>query len=141
MSFQKLGRFGLLASIVFVAGCVGETDTRAPSGSEQESQQMCPMIYDPVCAERDGMRKTFGNECQAKADNYRVVSRGECKQRSGNSGAAQPQQQVDGGEKTAICTREYRPVCAQKGSEDRSFANRCTAESAGYRVLRDGQCQ
>ncbi|SPL65951.1 hypothetical protein OHAE_1818 [Ochrobactrum soli] len=38
------------------------------------------------------------------------------------------------------CTREYAPVCARRGSERRSFSNRCEAERAGFRVTGGGRC-
>lgn len=48
---------------------------------------LCPMIYDPVCAEKPvvcvrapcpAIRKTFGNDCQANAENYTVLYKGQC---------------------------------------------------------------
>ncbi|WP_157017517.1 Kazal-type serine protease inhibitor domain-containing protein [Mesorhizobium xinjiangense] len=38
------------------------------------------------------------------------------------------------------CTREYAPVCGQRGNTRRTFANACTARAAGYRVNRRGPC-
>jgi hypothetical protein len=40
--------------------------------------QMCPQIYKPVCAVRDGHRRTFPNNCQAEAAGYRVRSNHAC---------------------------------------------------------------
>lgn len=39
---------------------------------------MCPMIYAPVCAGRGGVARTFGNECQARAEGFRVLRDGGC---------------------------------------------------------------
>src|SRR5690606_35787620 len=39
------------------------------------------------------------------------------------------------------CTREYAPVCAQRGGERRSFGNACMARADGYRILNDGECR
>ena len=48
---------------------------------------MCPMHYDPVCAEKPvvcvrapcpPLRKTFGNSCQARAEDYTVLYKGQC---------------------------------------------------------------
>ncbi len=43
-------------------------------------------------------------------------------------------------ERPEFCAQEYAPVCARRGRERRSFANACRAESAGFRVLGDGEC-
>jgi hypothetical protein len=42
---------------------------------------VCTQQYDPVCAVRNGMRRTYSNACMARADGARVVSRGECRGR------------------------------------------------------------
>lgn len=39
------------------------------------------------------------------------------------------------------CTREYRPVCARRGPNVRTFANGCLAEQAGYNLIRYGECR
>lgn len=152
MSFYK--KLGLLAGMVFMAGCVAEAgpDHRPPMRPgpvrpEPARPQMCPMIYAPVCGERDGSRRTFGNACQAGAGGYHIVSRGECGQRPGAGwggqgvGPARPPQQSGRLVGAGICTREYRPVCGQSGGDRRTFPNRCTAENAGYRVTGAGQCR
>lgn len=40
-----------------------------------------------------------------------------------------------------MCTMEYRPVCASRHGERRTFANACGARSAGYRIVDQGQCR
>lgn len=40
-----------------------------------------------------------------------------------------------------ICTREYAPVCAERFGDRQTFSNGCLAESAGYRIIREGQCR
>jgi hypothetical protein len=40
--------------------------------------QMCPQIYRPVCAVRDGRSRTFPNNCQAESAGYRVRSNHAC---------------------------------------------------------------
>lgn len=40
---------------------------------------MCTMQYDPVCAVKDGERRTYGNSCTAGADGATVLYRGECR--------------------------------------------------------------
>lgn len=39
---------------------------------------MCTMQYDPVCAVKDGERRTYGNSCTAGADGAVVLYEGEC---------------------------------------------------------------
>lgn len=40
-----------------------------------------------------------------------------------------------------FCTREYDPVCAERFGERQTFSNACLAESAGYRIVRRGECR
>jgi hypothetical protein len=40
-----------------------------------------------------------------------------------------------------FCTREYAPVCGRRGGSQRTFANDCEADVAGYRIAYDGQCR
>ena len=40
-----------------------------------------------------------------------------------------------------MCTREYAPVCAERFGERQTFSNGCLAESAGFRILRPGECR
>ena len=49
-----------------------------PPRPDQSRPVMCPMIYAPVCAGRAGVARTFGNECQAHAEGYRVLRAGRC---------------------------------------------------------------
>ena len=38
------------------------------------------------------------------------------------------------------CTMEYNPVCGRNGQDFKEFGNACSAEAAGFRVFRAGQC-
>lgn len=40
-----------------------------------------------------------------------------------------------------FCTRDYQPVCASRGGDRQTFSNACSAEAAGYRVIRYGECR
>ncbi|HHZ10797.1 MAG TPA: protease inhibitor [Rhizobiales bacterium] len=40
-----------------------------------------------------------------------------------------------------VCTREYDPVCAERFGERQTFSNACLAESAGFRIVRYGECR
>lgn len=39
-----------------------------------------------------------------------------------------------------FCTREYNPVCARRGRDMRTFANRCLADRAGFSPIARGEC-
>lgn len=44
-------------------------------------------------------------------------------------------------EKPAICTREYAPVCAERGRKRQTFSNPCMARAKGFEVVRPGECR
>lgn len=46
-----------------------------------------------------------------------------------------------GGPPGGFCTREYAPVCGQRGRDRETFSNACMARSDGYRVLYRGRCE
>jgi hypothetical protein len=39
-----------------------------------------------------------------------------------------------------ICTREFAPVCGQRGNRRQTFSNACTARASGFAVVHRGQC-
>jgi hypothetical protein len=39
------------------------------------------------------------------------------------------------------CTREFIPVCGERGSQRRTFANTCLARSEGFRIIHSGECR
>ncbi|MDQ6436713.1 Kazal-type serine protease inhibitor [Mesorhizobium sp. LHD-90] len=95
-----------------------------------DEPRACTREYDPVCARRGGDRRTFSNACVAREAGYRVLDRGECRRGDGGGGGDGPR----------ACTLDYRPVCARRGGDVRTFANACTAESARYRIVGNGPC-
>lgn len=100
--------------------------------------QVCTMEYAPVCGQRSGRVQTFSNACQAQAANFTVISRGQCRRQPGITVRPQrPPPPRPGG----ICTREYRPVCGQRGSQLRTFSNTCEANNSGFRIIRQGACR
>ncbi|GLR53145.1 hypothetical protein KYK30_08280 [Shinella yambaruensis] len=40
-----------------------------------------------------------------------------------------------------FCTREYAPVCGERGRDRQTFANACEARSSGYGIIGRGECQ
>lgn len=124
-----IAKFGALAfAMLVVSSCtvvVEDGPRPIPPGP-----RICPQIFDPVCAVRRGDRQTFPNACEAEAAGYRIVRGGSCRR----PGAGGPP------ERPRFCTREFRPVCARRGGNIRTFGNACEAEAAGYRIMRPGQC-
>lgn len=99
---------------------------------EEPRERSCSRQYDPVCARRRGSRQTFSNSCLAEEAGYRVVRGGPCRDDGEIGDDASPRDRA--------CTREYRPVCARRGANVRTFGNACEARSAEYRVITDGPC-
>ena len=40
-----------------------------------------------------------------------------------------------------FCSREFRPVCAGRFGEQRTFTNSCLADRAGWRIIHRGECR
>jgi len=104
--------------------------------------QFCTREYDPVCARRGNDRQTFANSCMAEAAGYRIIRGGECRGGGGDGGwnGGGGGWNGGGGGNQQFCTREYRPVCGQRGGSLRTFPNACEADSAGFRVVDNGPC-
>lgn len=127
-----MSRIGALValSLSVLSACTVVVD-EPRSRPEPSFAQMCTMEYDPVCARRGDDRRTFGNACQARAEGYRIIGRGECR----------PERPDFGNDRPQVCTREYDPVCARQGRRQQTFANACTAEAEGFRVIGRGECR
>lgn len=119
----------ILALAGILAGCVVE-DPR-PTPPQAGKPAACTFEYAPVCGERRGQYKTYGNACMARAEGARIRHPGEC--RSQGVSPRPPSQ---------ACTREYRPVCAvRRGGERRTFPNACVAEAQRARIVHEGECR
>lgn len=115
----------------------------------------CTREYAPVCGTRGRDRQTFANACEARKSGYDVAGRGECQVRrpdndwggNGGGGRGRDRDRDDGGNwgrdrgDQRMCTMEYNPVCGQRGRDLKTFGNSCSADAAGYRVVRSGECQ
>lgn len=44
-------------------------------------------------------------------------------------------------EQGGFCTREYRPVCGQRGPQVQTFSNACEAQNSGFRVVSPSECR
>lgn len=62
--------------IVSRGTCRGEFDRPDRPGRRPT---VCTREYAPVCGQKRGRFRTFGNACEARAADYRVVSRGSCR--------------------------------------------------------------
>jgi len=133
----KKAAAGLLG-LLMLASCTVVVDEGPdrPRPGPGPRPEFCTREYDPVCGERRSDRQTFANACEADRAGYRIVRRGECR-RGGNDGGWG---QGGGRDEPRVCTREYRPVCGQRGGSIRTFGNACEADAAGYRVVDNRPC-
>lgn len=53
----------------------------------------------------------------------------------------EPRPPVRPGPGPGFCTREFRPVCAGRFGEQRTFTNACLADRAGWRIIHRGECR
>ena len=96
--------------------------------------EICPRIYQPVCAERFGERQSFPNACVAETRGFDVRYGGECRSRP-----PRPRPKPLPGDGVA-CPMIYAPVCAQKSDIRRTFENSCVAGASDFRVVYEGEC-
>lgn len=152
MAMPHLRGLGLaaLAGIMAAAGCTVVVDDPPPR--PRPGPQVCTQEYAPVCARRGGDTRTFTNACYARANDYRILYRGECSRPGGPRPPAQPNPPPGSappgasnppgtsGRPPQVCTQEYGPVCARRGNDTRTFSSSCDAQAASYRVLYRGPC-
>jgi len=130
--FSRLAvRLAIVLAAGALAACSVDVD-QGGGGGYRPRPQACTMEYMPVCGARGGDLQTFANACEARSSGFRVVGRGEC--RRGDRPGGLP----DG---TRACTREYAPVCGERGRSRQTFANACEARSSGYSIVGRGECQ
>ncbi|PZO79706.1 MAG: peptidase [Mesorhizobium amorphae] len=51
---------------------------RRPPRPPVEEPRFCTREYAPVCGRRGSDIRTFGNACEARASDYRIIDRGPC---------------------------------------------------------------
>lgn len=151
-SAKTFARKATVASLLslMLASCVVVEDGPGPGPRPPRPDpgpQFCTREYDPVCARRGNDRQTFANSCMAEAAGYRIIRGGECRGGGGDGGwnggggnGGGGGWNGGGGGNEQFCTREYRPVCGQRGGSLRTFPNACEADSAGFRVVDQGSC-
>ncbi|MEZ0004526.1 Kazal-type serine protease inhibitor family protein [Sinorhizobium fredii] len=118
----------VLMLIGLLSACTVVVDEPRPGPAPIRPPQMCTMEFAPVCGERGNRLRTFPNACNARADGFRVLHRGECR-----PDVRPPVEQA--------CTGEYAPVCGERGRLRRTFPNACEARADGFRVVGSGECR
>lgn len=113
----------LIAVIALVIACPA---VASDGGALLGLQSMCPSVYQPVCASKDGANQTVANACLATRDGFTIVSQGKC----GGGNAGLPR----------FCSKEYLPVCAESAAEQRTFGNICEARAEDFVILHEGSC-
>jgi hypothetical protein len=142
----------VLCILPLLSACTVDTGpgfSSPPPRPRPQAPQMCTMEYAPVCGQRGGRSQTFGNACQARSNGFEIIGRGECRggppltprpDRPMRPAPSRPDpsrpQRPDG-----ICTREYRPVCGERGRQMQTFPNACEAGNAGFRIVGGGECR
>jgi hypothetical protein len=139
----------VLAAAALLSACTVEVEQPRPLPPYGPQSGYCTREYAPVCARRGSDRETFDNGCLAEEAGYRILRSGECRYRGDDYGDGGGDYgdgggNYDGGGGVAIdkaCSRDLNPVCARRGNDQRTFANDCRAEEAGFQVVYGGECQ
>jgi hypothetical protein len=141
--FATPKRLALLLLMPILSACNAGVDpgsSRPPPRPRPPQPQMCTMEYAPVCGQRGPRTQTFGNACQARSEGFQIIGNGECRRQPPI--APPPRPQPPRPERPAgVCTREYRPVCGQRGPQSRTFPNACEAGNSGFRIVGQGACR
>jgi hypothetical protein len=98
---------------------------RADSNPGFDPATICASVYQPVCAGKADLTRTFPNACLARRAGFTPVAERECGQTS-----ALPR----------FCTKQYAPVCGERNGVRRAFGNACEARAEDFAVVRDGAC-
>jgi hypothetical protein len=117
--------FALAAATVAACTVVVEEPRPAPP-----RPQACTFEYAPVCGQRGSRQRTFANACNARVSGYAIMHRGQCRASS-----------LPSVSRPIACTLEHAPVCARRGSQQRSFSNACNAQASGFVVVHRGECR
>jgi hypothetical protein len=141
-------KLALLALVSLLSACTVDVDQgySRPPPRPRPQPQMCAMEYAPVCGQRGGRLQTFANACEARSNSFMIVGRGECRReplptpRPPRPEPPRPGRPDRPDRPGGVCTREYAPVCAQRGRQTQTFPNACEARNGGFRVISPGEC-
>jgi len=97
----------------------------------------CPMIYRPVCGSNG---KTYGNDCEAKCDGFKVNHKGFCSRPSQDNTLSvfRRRRLIKRIPKSCVCPKLLNPVC---GSNNKTYTNECEANCKKITVFTSGECQ
>jgi hypothetical protein len=125
----------LAALAAVLSACTVTVDEGNPPPRPRPPRpDICPRIYQPVCAERFGERQTFSNDCVAESRGFNILYDGECRR---TPRPPRPDPLPGGG---VVCPLINAPVCARQGGILRTFANSCVAEASDFTVIDNGPC-
>jgi hypothetical protein len=143
-SDMRIASLAALPAIFLLTSCVVVESERPGPPPRGEA---CLMVYDPVCAERRGQIRTYGNACEAGQARARILYPGECRPQSGPRPRPGPQPgpgprpRPGPGPDQISCPMVYEPVCGDLNGQVRTYGNGCEAGVAGARVLYEGECR
>lgn len=130
-------RFAALAIAgLLLASCeavVVETGPGPNPWPRPDRPQICPRIYQPVCATRHGRERTFPNACEARADGWFVRHPGQCRRHRPDR-PPRP-------DRPAACPMIYNPVCGHYRGRFKVYSNACVMQSAGARRAPERYCR
>lgn len=75
VGITAINKFVVIAILAVVAAFI---TLALPNSGPPRDGLTCPAIVAPVCGERNGVRKTYGNSCVAAIAGARVVTEGTC---------------------------------------------------------------
>ncbi len=71
-----------LLSLLLISSCtvlVEEPLPVSPEPAPPPRQSFCTQQYEPVCARRGNQVRTFGNACEARSADYRILYDAPCR--------------------------------------------------------------
>lgn len=89
-----------------------------------QDKKWCSSEYDPLCAKKDWVTKTYSNPCTAVLDQAEELYKGECKK-----------------EDWTACAKDFSPVCAYKDWNYTSYLNACFAKANWAEIRDQSECQ
>ncbi len=143
---MKLSRLLPILVALGLSACTVTVDEGNPPPRPSPRPQLCPRIYQPVCATRFGERETFSNACVAESRGFDIVYGGECRRRPLISEPDYPpaprprNPRPFPDDNGVVCPAFEAPVCARRGGIVRTFQNACIAQGSGFSVVDDGPC-
>ena len=71
-----------MTTLAALAGCTTQSALDPTPGATPPPAPRvdlsCPAVYEPVCGDRNGQRRTLSNACNAALEGYQLIDKGEC---------------------------------------------------------------